>query len=78
MKDILSCIHPRKMTATCSRVVVIQNLFSFLVAKASLENEIDTTSIQSLIQDEVVFFMVTDTTTIVMGYRVEIFVFGYK
>ena len=47
---------------------VIQNLFNFLMGKASSENGIDTASIQSVIQDEVLFYTVTDTMTIVMGY----------
>ena len=55
------------MTATCSRVVIIQHLFSFLMNKASPENRIDTMSIQSVIQDKVVFCVVTDIAMIVMG-----------
>ena len=27
VQDFLSCIHPRKMTATCPRMAVIKNLF---------------------------------------------------
>ena len=57
------------MTATCSRVAIIQILFSFLMGKASLENGIDTMSIQSVIQDEVVFFVVTDMVAIVVLIR---------
>ena len=63
----MSYRHPRKMAATCSRVEIIQNLFRFLMGKASLDNEIDTTSIQSVIQDEAVFCVVMDTIAVVMG-----------
>ena len=42
--------------------------YSFLMGKASPENGINTTSIQSVIQDEVLFCVVKDTTTIIMGY----------
>ena len=37
------------------------------MGKASPKNGIDTMSIESVIQDEVVFCVVTDTATIVMG-----------
>ena len=55
---------------------MIQKLFNFLMGKASPKNEIDTMSIQSVIQDEVAFCMVMDMVTIVTGYLAEIFVFG--
>ena len=55
------------MTATCSRVVSIQHLFRFLVSEALSENRIDPISIQGVIQDEVVFSVVTDVATLVMG-----------
>ena len=45
VKDFLSCSHPRQMTATCSRVAIIQHLFNFLMGEASLENIIDPMSI---------------------------------
>ena len=55
------------MTATCSRVAIIQHLFNFLMGEALLENRINPTSIQGIIQDEVVFHVVTDIAVIAMG-----------
>ena len=68
MKDFLGYSHPRKMTATCSRVAIIQNMFNFFMCKASSKDGIDTTSVQCIIQNEIVLCMVTDTMKIVMTY----------
>ena len=46
----------------------IQHLFSFLTCEASPKNRIDPTSIQGVIQYEVVFCVVMDTATIVTVY----------
>ena len=46
-------------------------MFIFLMGEASPENIVNPTSIKGIIQDEVVFRMVTDTAA-------EIFVFGDK
>ena len=54
------------MTATCSRVEIIQHMF-ILMGEASPENRINPMSIQGIIQDEVVFHVVMDTVMIVMG-----------
>ena len=56
------------MTATCSRVEIIKDLLSLLMCKASSKNGINTMSIQCIIQDKVVIFMVMDMMTIIMGY----------
>ena len=42
-------------------------MFSLLMAEASPENIFDPTSIQSIIQDEIVFHVVTDTAAIITG-----------
>ena len=42
-------------------------MFNFLMGEASPENRINLTSIQGIIQDEVVFRVVTDTMVIVTG-----------
>ena len=55
------------MTATCSEVAIIQHMFSLLMGEASPENRINPMSIQGIIQDEVVFRVVTDTAAIIMG-----------
>ena len=55
------------MTATCSRVEIIQHMFILLMGEASSENRINPMSIQGIIQDEVVFHVVMDTAAIVMG-----------
>ena len=67
-KDFLGCIHPRKMTTTCSRVAVIENMFSLFMGEASSKNGIYTTPVQCIIQDKVVFHVVMDTVTIIMRY----------
>ena len=56
------------MTTTCSRVEIIQHMFNLLMGEASPDNIINPTSIQGIIHDEIVFHVVTDMTTIVMGY----------
>ena len=48
-KDFLGGSHPRKMTATCSRVAIIKDLFNLFMCKVSFENGIGTTSIQGII-----------------------------
>ena len=68
MKDFLGCSHPRKMTATCSRVAIIQNSFSLFMRKALSKNGIYTTTIQCINQNEIVLCVVMDWMTIVMGY----------
>ena len=55
------------MTATCSRVEIIQHVFSLLMSEASLENGVNPMSIQGIIRDEVVFHVVTDMAGIVMA-----------
>ena len=65
-KDFLGCSHPRQMTTTCSRVAIIQHMFIFLMNEASPKNRINPMSIQGIIEDEVVFCVVTDTTVIIM------------
>ena len=40
------------MTATCSRVAIIQHMFILLIGEASPENRINPTSIQGIIQDK--------------------------
>ena len=56
------------MTTTCSRVEIIQQMFNLLVGEASLENRVDPTSIQGIIQDKIVFCVVTDAVTIIARY----------
>ena len=55
------------MTATWSRVAIIQHMFSLLMGEASTENRVDPMSIQGIVQDEVVLCVVTDTTVIIAG-----------
>ena len=47
---------------------IIQHMLNFLMGEASSKNRINPTSIQDIIQDEVVFHVVTDMVVIVMGY----------
>ena len=55
------------MIATCSRVAIIQHMFNLLMGEVSPENRINPTSIQGIIQDEVIFHVVTDTAAIITG-----------
>ena len=48
------------MTATCSGVAIIQHVFILLMSEASLENGVNPTSIQGIIQDKIVLRVVTD------------------
>ena len=66
-KDFLSCSHPSQMTTTCSKVAIIKHMFILLMGEAFLENRINPMSIQGIIQDEVVFRVVTDTVVFVTG-----------
>ena len=67
-KDFLSCSHPKKVTATCSRVAVIQNCFSLFMCKASSKDGIYTTVVQCIIQHKIVLFVVRDMMTIITGH----------
>ena len=53
------------MTTTCSRVAIIQHVFSLLMGEASPENGVNPTSIQGIIQDEIVLRVVTDAAMII-------------
>ena len=55
------------MTATCSRVTIIQHMFNLLMSEASLKNRVNPMSIQGIIQDEIVFRVVMDMEAIIMG-----------
>ena len=66
-KDLFGCSHPRQMTTTCSKVEIIQPMFNLLMGEASPENRFNPTSIQGIIQDEVVFCVVTDIAAIITG-----------
>ena len=68
MKDFLGCGHPRKMTAACSRVEIIQNLFNLFMCKELSKNVVNTVSIQCIILNEIILCVVTDAMTIVMGH----------
>ena len=67
-QDLLSCSHPRKMTATCAKMAVIKNLFNLVMGEASSENGIYTTSIQGIIEDKIVLCVVTNATMIFTRY----------
>ena len=65
VKDFLGCSHPKKMTATCFRVEIIQNLFNFFMCKTLSKNGVYTMSIQRIIQNEIIPRVVTDAMKIV-------------
>ena len=67
-KDFLGYSYPRKMTATCSRVEIIQSRFSLFMCKASSKDGIYTMAVQCNIHNEIVLCVVTYMTMIVMGY----------
>ena len=53
------------MTATCSIVAIIQHVFSLLMSEASLDNGVNPTSIQGIIQDKIVLRVVIDAVMII-------------
>ena len=67
-KDFLSYSHIRKMIATCSKMAVIKNLFSLVMGEASSENGIYTMFIQCIVEDKIVFHVVTDAAMIITRY----------
>jgi hypothetical protein len=57
------------MTTTCSSVAVIQNELFFLVYKAPMKNAIYTSTIQSVIEYEIVSCLMVNSSTLVAGSR---------
>jgi hypothetical protein len=68
-KNLLGCFQPRKMTATCSSVIVIQDNLCFFLSKTSSKNAIYTSTIQSVIKDEIVSRLVSYSLTLIMRRR---------
>jgi hypothetical protein len=57
------------MTATCSSVTVIQNKLCFFMSKTSSKNAIHPSTIQSVIEDEIVSRLVSYSSTLIMRSR---------
>ena len=54
------------MIAACSRVEIIQHMFSLIMSEEMLENRVNPMSIQGTIQDKVVLRMVMDVAAIIV------------
>jgi hypothetical protein len=52
------------MTATCSRLTVIQIFISFIIGEASSKYGINTTMIEGITQDNLLMGLILDTMTI--------------
>jgi hypothetical protein len=57
------------MTATCSSVIVVQNELFFFMDKALAKNEIYTSMIQSVIEYEIILFLMVNLSTLIAGRR---------
>jgi hypothetical protein len=57
------------MTTTCSSVAVVKNEFCFFMSGASTKDAIYTSTIQSVIEYEIVFFLMTYTSTLIVRSR---------
>jgi hypothetical protein len=63
----LGCGHPRKVTATGSKVTVIQNAFSLCMNQTSSKDSINTTTIQGVADDKITTRMVENTSMLFTG-----------
>jgi hypothetical protein len=57
------------MTTTCSSVVVVKNEFCFFMSETSAKDAIHTSKIQSVIEYEIVFFLMAHTSMLIMRRR---------
>jgi hypothetical protein len=62
----LGCGHPRKVTATGSKVTVVQNVFNLCMNQTSLKDSVNTTVIQGFTDDEITTRMVANMSTLFM------------
>jgi hypothetical protein len=52
------------MTATCSRVTIIQIFISFIIGKALSKNRVNTTTVKSITKDDVLMGLISYSTMI--------------
>ena len=64
----MGCGHPRKVTATSTKVTIVQNVFSLFVNQTSPKNGVDTTVVQSVAEDEVTARVMIDASTLFSRY----------
>jgi hypothetical protein len=60
----LGCGHPRKVTTTGSKVIVIQNAFNLCMNQTSSKDSINTTAIQGVADDKITTRMVVNMSTL--------------
>jgi hypothetical protein len=59
------------MTTTCSSVEIIKNDFFFFMSEASMKNSIYTSTIESVLEDEIILGLMTYTMTFITRSRGE-------
>jgi hypothetical protein len=57
------------MTATCSSMEIIKHDFCFFMSEAPKKDEIYTSTIESVLEDEIVLGLMTYTMTLIMRSR---------
>jgi hypothetical protein len=57
------------MTTTCSSMEIVKHNFFFFMSEASTKNAIYTSTIDSVLEDEIVLGLMTYTTTFIMRRR---------
>jgi hypothetical protein len=60
----LGCGHPGKVTATGTKVTIVQNVFSLLVNQTSSKDSVNTMAIQGVTDDYITTRMVANTSTL--------------
>jgi hypothetical protein len=63
-KVFLGCGHPGEVTTTSAKVTIVQNAFSLFMNYTSPKNGVNTTEVQSVVEDEVTARVVTDASTL--------------
>jgi hypothetical protein len=57
------------MTTTCSSMEIVKHDFHFFMSEVSTKNEIYTSMIESVLEDEIVLGLMTYTVTFIMRSR---------
>jgi hypothetical protein len=62
----LGCGHPEKVTATGTKVTIIQNAFKLLMNKTSSKDSVNIMAIQGVVDDKITTRMVANTSMLFM------------
>ena len=57
------------MTTTCSNVAVVKHEFHLFMGETSTKDEIYTSTIQSVFENKIVFFLMAYTSTLIMRIK---------